>query len=174
MDSEDRSTQKDTSSSAVTSSLSQVPLIINGDQAAFEIEHATTPLQERPDWPLPSFDARDWAAAFCKVANELGLKDDDGNPVDEGWMIGWFSNALMRGFDEHYARNPLGKIITDLLKSKRIMVICSHCSTHSPEQCGHFTSDDLRVAPSGEWLCFDCYDGAGVEPEWKYADKVPS
>ena len=65
-------------------------MIHNGDHLEFEIEHANTPLKDRPDWPLPSFDARDWAEAFCKI-----------NPTtDEGNMIGWFANALMRGFDE--------------------------------------------------------------------------
>lgn len=44
--------------------------IMNGDHAQFEIEHTNTPKEDRPDWPLPSFDARDWAAAFCKIAKK--------------------------------------------------------------------------------------------------------
>ena len=74
------------------------PIILNGDHAEFESEHAKTPLKERPDWPLPSFDARDWAEAFNKTAVKLGYSE-----MDEGWLIGWFANALMRGFDEHVA-----------------------------------------------------------------------
>jgi hypothetical protein len=71
------------------------PIIFNGDHAEFKQEHANTPPKERPDWPLPSFDARDWAEAFCKI-----------NPgADEGTMITWFANALMRGYDEHAARS---------------------------------------------------------------------
>lgn len=71
------------------------PVIFNGDHAEFEREHAGTKPEERPDWPLPSFDARDWAKAFCKL-----------NPtMDEGTMIAWFANALMRGYDEHRARS---------------------------------------------------------------------
>jgi hypothetical protein len=63
--------------------------ILNGDHLQFEIDHKDTPLKERPDWPYPSFDARDWAEAFCKL-----------NPsMDEGVMIAWFANALMRGYD---------------------------------------------------------------------------
>jgi hypothetical protein len=81
------------------------PIILGGDHAAFEIEHANTPLHERPDWPLPSFDALDWAIAFCKIATNLGYKDANGKPIDEGWMRTWFANALMRGFDECTARN---------------------------------------------------------------------
>ena len=53
------------------------------------------PSKDDPTWPLPSFDARDWAAAFCKVAAKNGHVG-----IDEGWMISWFANALMRGFDE--------------------------------------------------------------------------
>ena len=70
------------------------PVIFGGDHAEFEIEHENTPPKERPDWPLPSFDARDWAAAFCKEHPD----------IDEGTMIAWFANALMRGFDEAASR----------------------------------------------------------------------
>lgn len=72
---------------------------INGDRFEFELEHANTPVKERPDWPLPSFDAKDWAEAFCRIAKEQG------HDLDEGWMITWFANALMRGFDEGVARS---------------------------------------------------------------------
>ncbi len=71
--------------------------IMNGDHAEFEMLHADTPPHERPDWPLPSFDARDWAQAFLKINPNTGL--------DEGTMIGWFANALMRGYDERPARD---------------------------------------------------------------------
>lgn len=66
-----------------------------GDRLAFELEHANTPPQERPDWPLPSFDALDWAKAFL-VAYE---KSDDGFLTEET-MTTWFASALMRGYDE--------------------------------------------------------------------------
>ena len=57
------------------------------------------PSRDDPNWPLPSFDARDWAASFCEIAAK------NGHPgIDEGWMIGWFANALMRGFDEAQMR----------------------------------------------------------------------
>ena len=74
------------------------PIMLGGDHAAFEAEWAASgrPDNERPDWPLPSFDARDWAASFRQVAINLGYSD-----MDEGWLTTWFANALMRGFDEH-------------------------------------------------------------------------
>ncbi len=75
------------------------PVILCGDQIEFEREHANTPAHERPDWPLPSFDARDWAEAFCKKWPG----------VDQDVMLGWFANALMRGWDEHAARSALAK-----------------------------------------------------------------
>lgn len=72
------------------------PIIMNGDHAEFEREHPNTKLEDRPDWPLQSFDARDWAKAFCKI-----------NPqMDEGVMLVWFANALMRGYDEHLCPRP--------------------------------------------------------------------
>lgn len=75
--------------------------IFNGDHAEFELKHANTPPRGRPDWPLPSFDARDWAASFQEAAIKLGYSG-----MDEGWLIAWFSCALMRGYDEACARAP--------------------------------------------------------------------
>lgn len=82
------------------------PVILNGDHAEFEAEHANTKPEDRPDWPLPSFDARDWAKFFCK---QLIISRIDGYktaPVEdqEGTMIAFFANALMRGYDEGVAR----------------------------------------------------------------------
>lgn len=34
-------------------------------------------------------DAAKWAAAFCQHAKKFGHSD-----IDEGWMIGWFANAI--------------------------------------------------------------------------------
>lgn len=48
-----------------------------------------------PNWPLPSFDARDWAHSFCATARRL-----HGLDIDEDWMVSWFANALMRGYDQ--------------------------------------------------------------------------
>lgn len=49
---------------------------------------------------LNSFDARDWARSFVKY-----VKSEPGLPTDEGAMIGWFANALMRGYDEAKGAN---------------------------------------------------------------------
>ena len=40
-----------------------------------------------------SDDAREWARAFCQIAKKLG------HDLDEGWMIGWFANAIERSSD---------------------------------------------------------------------------
>lgn len=92
------------------------PISLGGDHAEFEVGWAASgrPDNERPDWPLPSFDARDWAAAFCKVANGFGFKDAEGKTIDEGWMITWFANALMRGYDQRVAEGNAEKAIDAL------------------------------------------------------------
>lgn len=88
--------------------MTHYPVILNGDHAEYERENANVPPKERSDWPLPSFDARDWAEAFCRrflVQNRAGY---DTAPVDDdiGLMTTWFAGALMRGFDEHARRKP--------------------------------------------------------------------
>lgn len=54
-----------------------------------------------------SGDAREWAKAFV-----LAVKSNAGIASDEGTMIGWFANALMRGYDtarQRYEKPPCGK-----------------------------------------------------------------
>lgn len=57
------------------------------------------PVRETPTNFHESFDARDWAAAFVATLKE--------NPsiVEEDCMLGWFANALMRGYDEANKRS---------------------------------------------------------------------
>ena len=66
-------------------------------EPAPEPQPAHTPNSEAPHHPActRSFDARDWARDFRETAKSLGYCD-----MDEGWLIGWFANAIMRGFDE--------------------------------------------------------------------------
>lgn len=76
------------------------PVVINGDHAEFEREWAASgrPDHERPDWPLPSFDARDWARAFLAAYQRARERGD--LFLEEENLTGWFANALMRGYDE--------------------------------------------------------------------------
>jgi len=69
-------------------------LIHNGDHLQYELDNANVPPEQRSDWPWPSFDARDWAKAFCKIAKQQG------HDIDEAWMVTWFASAMMRGVDE--------------------------------------------------------------------------
>jgi hypothetical protein len=46
-------------------------------------------------------DAQKWAAAFCQTAEKLGH-----HGIDEGWMIGWFANAIEQSTTVRAARTP--------------------------------------------------------------------
>jgi hypothetical protein len=47
-----------------------------------------------------SFDARDWAKAFVEH-----VRANPSIATDQGTMLGWFANAIMRGYDEHDRRS---------------------------------------------------------------------
>jgi hypothetical protein len=64
-------------------------------------ESVPAPTPEPVD-PLKSFDAQVWAKEFVRLV-KAGIID----PSDDGLMIGWFANALMRGYDEHAWRKPV-------------------------------------------------------------------
>ena len=74
-----------------------------GDHAAFEQQMAGVPPHQRPDWPLPSFDARDWSKAFLDTYDKL----PDGEGLTEEFMTAWFASALMRGYDEARSRGTV-------------------------------------------------------------------
>lgn len=103
--------------------MTRYPIILCGDHAEFEAGWAKSgkPDRERPDWPLSSFDAKDWAETFCKIANEQGIKDAEGKPLDESWMFSWFANALMRGHDE-YASKTAGPMRYNIASDELVLV----------------------------------------------------
>lgn len=49
-------------------------------------------------------DAQKWAQEWCRVATEILGSCDEREVIDEGWMIGWFANAIMAGHDEGYRK----------------------------------------------------------------------
>ena len=51
------------------------------------IDYARMPEHKMLD--AMSDDAARWATAFCQIA-----KRSQGLDIDEGWMIGWFANAI--------------------------------------------------------------------------------
>lgn len=44
------------------------------------------------------------------------------------------------------------------MKIPKIFYVCEPRYLESPESCGHPDRHHLRVAPSGRWLCNDCWD----------------
>ena len=73
--------------------------IIKPDGMLADMLAIQNPSRDDLNWPLPSFDAHDWAAAFCETLAKSGHPG-----IDEEWMISWFGMALMRGFDEAQMR----------------------------------------------------------------------
>jgi len=58
-----------------------------------------------------SIDAREWASEYVKVCRQLGKPIDENT---EGWMIGWFANAMM-AVSDHKEREYHGNC--DLIMS---------------------------------------------------------
>ena len=47
-------------------------------------------------------DARKWAVAFGQMAVKLGYSE-----MDEGWLIGWFANAIEHSYDVRTGTGPV-------------------------------------------------------------------
>ena len=79
-----------------------IKLVLDTLEAALPPRHEAPARDELPeDDELPGdflarvgMDGALWAAEFRKMALKLGYSD-----MDEGWLIGWFCNAVMAGYD---------------------------------------------------------------------------
>lgn len=58
-----------------------------------------TPEPKNKETFRQTFDARDWAREFVQT-----LRKHPNIAADESTMLGWFANALMRGYDEGWER----------------------------------------------------------------------
>lgn len=56
-------------------------------------------------------DAAKWAAAFCQHAKKIGHND-----IDEGWMTGWFANAIE---SSHSLRTSRKRTLGDAVRAAR-------------------------------------------------------
>lgn len=45
-------------------------------------------------------DAQLWAQEFRRIYRDVTTVDADDAKLDEGWLIGWFANAIMAGWDQ--------------------------------------------------------------------------
>lgn len=63
--------------------------------------------QKLIDGNLRTMDGNKWAEAFDLTAQSLGYPK-----MDRGWLVGWFCNAIMKGWDvrDQRARREAGKI----------------------------------------------------------------
>lgn len=43
---------------------------------------------------LATTDATVWATQWCRIARQIEAADDGRKVIDEGWMVGWFANAM--------------------------------------------------------------------------------
>ncbi len=89
-----------------------------------------------------STDAAEWAKAFCErfvISTAEGVVQDA-----EGLMLGWFANAIMRGYDEGYAKADEAKKMADKLAEALRL---------TQEYCG----DDL-LPPKPGWSWFDALE----------------
>lgn len=119
---------------------------VRGSEETLEKEKQKLAEPANPVAPLDSFDARDWAKEFMRGNNGLsGPFQSSRVSVDEETMVGWFANALMRGYDERRSRE--GEI-----KQKEL----SDRIDKQPEP-GPFPADRLRdmarrIAELESWL----------------------
>ena len=85
-------------------------------------------------------DGAKWAAGFKAVAERLGH-----HGMDEGWLIGWFCNAIMAGYDEaerrHRAATPAPVVpaegldaLIDLIGEfgREVYYLLDDCETSGP------------------------------------------
>jgi len=108
-------------------------------------------------------DARKWAAEFCRIAR------DHGHDLDEGWVIGWFANAIEHartGYER--MQEALERIVSwseaypldifpepDLEKARQLLkaggialdAVTAHCMRHVIDGVGKIAREAARTGP---------------------------
>ncbi len=68
-------------------------------------------------------DGAKWAAEFRTTALRLGYSD-----MDEGWLIGWFCNAIMAGYDRAPTAAPVDALVkAEFAEARRTYSGFGHC-----------------------------------------------
>lgn len=146
------------------------------DPSCDDCLRASPPLDEpapapEPD-PLLGIDAQKWAQEFMRIWSGRWAE------VDEGLMIGWFANAIMRGYDEgqHRLRKQHGCEIPPLESPKASeapkvlppMEGCACCvacrRVHGVECCGCRKALNPKPAPAP-------VSDKGAEVDFEQADR---
>lgn len=124
------------------------------------------PDRNDPTWPLPSFDAKDWADEFCRIArDEVGLQH-----LAVEWMQAWFANALMRGWDEHARQTAsscelaLAERLDSALTVLRLEGVCDdNCHTCAGDRA-LIAAARARAPDDGAGNCTASTTDAGRDP----------
>lgn len=107
-----------------------------------------------------SFDARDWAEEFVRL-----VKENPQIPYDEECMIGWFANALMRGWDEHGSRTAKeDKFVYILTNFQTGETIATYSKEPSIDQCHRDYS--LHLGYDLKWCVPHWLPESGQGADW--------
>jgi hypothetical protein len=103
-------------------------LMVAAARAWLKLREQHAPSKEAPffPWPMP-FDASEWASRFRATARSLGYCD-----MDEGWLITWFANAIMCGFDERERRiaEQVARSPEPSLTIEQVIAACGESGVH--------------------------------------------
>jgi hypothetical protein len=111
---------------------------------------------------LKSFDAWDWARDFCEI-----VRNHPNVPYDEETMMGWFANALMRGWDEKSWRQDKedeNRWIYILKDWQNGEVVALYSEEPTKEKCDRNYS--LHLGEDLEWSVKNIVYTSGQDSSW--------
>lgn len=97
------------------------------------MDNAPTEMESLDDSFRLSFDGQVWAKAFLERA-----KLDPKFATDEGNLIGWFANAIMRGFDDISQGRPPDQVaflFSKLTNEDRANIMMYYCPCGGARPC---------------------------------------
>ena len=109
-----------------------------------------------------SFDAQDWAEEFCEIVH-----NHPNVPYDKETMMGWFANALMRGWDEKswkQYKEDENRWIYILSNRQTGETIALYSEEPTKEKCDRDYS--LHLGQDLEWSVRNVLYTAGQDSAW--------
>lgn len=87
-------------------------------------------------------DGAKWAAEFRTTALRLGYSD-----MDEGWLLGWFCNAIMAGYDRAPTQ-PAPDVAALIAERDALRAALTMFPNHYPRGINPFLDDAHNMAQS--------------------------
>jgi hypothetical protein len=135
-------------------------LAIMWENGFIDGKHSVKDVKKSEEKIPHTMDAQIWAREFCETYEKI-----NGREIDFNWMIGWFANSIMAGFDEACRRHEREENWVYVLKDwQNGVVVALYSREPTKEQCDK--DYELYLGIDLEWEVPKVIYKSGQDSSW--------